>query len=274
MNVEAETFLKSFLDKNKIAHALLFVGSDVKEMMESALSFIKEVFVRTSLGVNHSDKVDHLSHPDIKIYSPGSKMGMYSIEQIKEICDQSHLYPSEASKQFFILKYAHRMQDAAANALLKTLEEPSRNSIFILIVESLDQLMPTIISRTYPVFFHNENMDETKPYHQKLLHLLSLWPQINYHDLLTACEEIQKLLEEELILQKEKIDDEASFMDKETSNLFTQVERWYQKNKLCEHKRMLGSKMFAKVMGQVQSALQRSTKPAICLEYLLLHFIS
>lgn len=274
MSTEVETVLKGILDKKKLAHALLFVGADLKEMVESAFSFIKEVFERTSNQLNHGMKVDHLSHPDVKVYTPGSKTGIYTIEQVKEICDQSNLYPSEASKQFFILKYAHRMHDAAANALLKTLEEPAENSIFILMVESTDQLLPTIVSRTYPIFFQNVQVDESKLYHQKLLQLLSLWPQICYHDLLTTCEEIQKLLEEEMILQKEKIEDEVAFIDKETSSLFIQVEKWYQKNKFCEQKIMIDPKTFAKTMEQVQSALKRSIKPAICLEYLLLQFVS
>ena len=275
MSTDSETILKSFIDTEKIPHALIFVGSDFQQIMSSTLSFVKEVFMRLDPNDSHLVKMDHKNHPDFHEFSPISKTGQYSIEQIKQICVQSSLYPNESPKQFFILKYADRMQDAAANALLKTLEEPTKDSLFILIVENIDQVLPTISSRLQKVFFHeNEEDREDKSYFEPLKELLSKWPHYTYNDVFVACEDIQKKLEEEVAIQKNDGQSESSFMDKEAFALLILVQKWYQEKMLDSNLNLISVHQFTKTMEQAQSALKRSMKPSSCLEHILLSFAS
>ncbi|MCH9633142.1 MAG: hypothetical protein S4CHLAM6_14940 [Chlamydiae bacterium] len=275
MSTDSETLLKSFIDSEKIPHALIFVGSDFQQIMSSTLSFVKEVFMRLDCNEAHLTKMDHKSHPDFHEFSPASKTGQYSIEQIKQICTQSNLYPNEAPKQFFVIKHADRMQDAAANALLKTLEEPSKDSLFILIVENIDQVLPTISSRVQKIFFQdNDCVSENKSYFTSLTDLLNKWPNYTYNDIFVACEDIQKKLEEEVALQKNEENSQASFIDKEACALLKLIQKWYQKKMLDSNLNLISVGQFENTIEYAQSALKRSMKPSSCLEYILLNFTS
>ena len=61
--------------------------------------------------------------------------------------------PFEASHRIFVLERADVMNDEAANALLKTLEEPPAYVVLILLTDRLTQVLPTIASRCQPVRF-------------------------------------------------------------------------------------------------------------------------
>ncbi len=75
------------------------------------------------------------------------------IEQIRTLEADAALVPYEAQWKVFILNNAERMTEAAANALLKTLEEPARNTVFVLLTSTVAALLPTIVSRCQAVTF-------------------------------------------------------------------------------------------------------------------------
>ena len=273
MNVETESFLKSLLDRQSLPHALLFLGEDLKLMQQSAYSLIREVFERSGSDNTSLSKIESHNHPDVKEFFPSTKAGYYTIEQVRSFCQDSSLFPHEASKQFFLIHFADRMQDAAANALLKTLEEPSPQSVFILMVQSLENLLPTIVSRTSCVPFSSVDVIEDLPHVKKLNELLSLWPHLTYNDLVTHAEAIQKLIEQEAPVEQSEVTN-TQFADQEVFKLFIQIEKWYQQNKFFKGLDMVCEKTFAAAMEDAQIAVSRSMKPAIVLEYLLLNFVS
>ncbi len=91
-------------------------------------------------------------HPDlIQIAAEPNKD--LKIEQIREAVREAHFKPYEAKKKVFLFDNADHMTDGAANALLKTLEEPSSTLVLILIAESEGRLLPTIRSRCQMVRF-------------------------------------------------------------------------------------------------------------------------
>ena len=167
------------------------------------------------------------------------------------------------------------MQDAAANALLKTLEEPSKDSIFILMVESIDAMLPTIISRMHKIYFQESpsSYDE-KSYCKALDSLLGKWPKFTYNDVYVSCEDIQKKLDEEIALQKKENPSQSAFMDKEAFALLIRVQKWYQEKILQSDSKIMSLKELSKIMDRTQTALERSTRLSTCLEYLLLCFAS
>lgn len=69
------------------------------------------------------------------------------IDEIRELRDGVKFSPSKLKYRVFILDEAHQLSKDAANALLKTLEEPPRHAIFILATTEIHKMIPTIISR-------------------------------------------------------------------------------------------------------------------------------
>jgi DNA polymerase-3 subunit delta' len=97
------------------------------------------------------------------------------IDQIREAKKRTSLTNSARGKSVIIIMNADEMTNEAANAFLKTLEEPQENTVIILTTSRRDQLPPTILSRTQQLYFqqlsHEEvriglidrfNLDETK----------------------------------------------------------------------------------------------------------------
>lgn len=91
------------------------------------------------------------SHPDLTIIDSGEKGSVLKIEQVRELQQVLSLRPYEARYRVAILRRFHEANPAAANALLKTLEEPTRDVVIILTADSADALLPTIISRCQPI---------------------------------------------------------------------------------------------------------------------------
>ena len=70
------------------------------------------------------------------------------------LCYQLNLKPAQANRQIAIIDDADSMQDEAANALLKTLEEPPPGSVLILLASNPKKILPTIHSRCQTILFH------------------------------------------------------------------------------------------------------------------------
>jgi DNA polymerase III subunit delta' len=90
-------------------------------------------------------------HPDVQVIEPDG--ATVKIEQIRTIEADAALVSYEARWKVFILDGAERMTEQAANALLKTLEEPAKDTVFILLTGTVSALLPTIVSRCQTVMF-------------------------------------------------------------------------------------------------------------------------
>jgi DNA polymerase-3 subunit delta' len=84
---------------------------------------------------------------------PEGKLGLHSIDSLRQFCEEVYLYPYEAKKKVFILHDADRMAPAGANALLKTFEEPAPDALIILVSSHPAALLDTILSRCLKVYF-------------------------------------------------------------------------------------------------------------------------
>ena len=95
--------------------------------------------------------IAHGRHPDVQVIEPDG--ATVKIEQIRTLEADAALASYEAQWKVFILDRAERMTEQAANALLKTLEEPARGTVFILLTSTVSALLPTIVSRCQTVTF-------------------------------------------------------------------------------------------------------------------------
>ncbi len=139
-NGPLKAYLQMALDGNHLPQTLLFAGPDG---IGKSL-FAKDLAARL-LGSERS--------PDLHVLSPEGKSGLYAIDTLREMIDKEHAAPFEAERKVFILEEADRMQPASANALLKTLEEPTPETVFILLSSAPQLILPTILSRCISLFF-------------------------------------------------------------------------------------------------------------------------
>jgi DNA polymerase-3 subunit delta' len=98
-------------------------------------------------------------HPDVLFVSPGDS-GAIKIDQVRDIVDRSQYRPFEGGRRVVIIDEADALVSQAQNALLKTLEEPTPSSVFILVTSRPDMLLPTVLSRCPQLRFRPLSLEE------------------------------------------------------------------------------------------------------------------
>jgi len=87
-------------------------------------------------------------HPDIHVASGSGAARSFHVEEIRFIRSDVYKRPNEAPRKVYILRGAQDMSREAQNALLKILEEPPQDLLFILTCDNVNSLLPTVCSRT------------------------------------------------------------------------------------------------------------------------------
>ncbi len=98
-------------------------------------------------------RIEAHNHPDVFWTGREEKAKFIKIENIRNIQNSVRLSPLESDYKIFIIKEADRMNEEASNCLLKTLEEPSPNTIIILIANTMTPIKDTIRSRCQIIRF-------------------------------------------------------------------------------------------------------------------------
>jgi DNA polymerase III subunit delta' len=91
-------------------------------------------------------------HPDVVVVEPEGRTAI-TVEQARSTVALASLAPLEADRRVFVFEEGGAMNEGAANALLKTLEEPTPSTVFLIITESEDDLPETVASRCRTVVF-------------------------------------------------------------------------------------------------------------------------
>ena len=176
---EAIAVLHRALSSGRAHHAYRFEGPDGTGKELAAFGFAQALVCERGTGCGACDACRRAVtfstsepqvplHPDVVLVQRGlyvdvlkndagkkldEKMGI-SVEQVRRIVlAQVGFSPAEGQARVFIVRDAHDMTPNAANALLKTLEEPRPRTHFVLLTSRPDKLLPTIRSRTMPVRF-------------------------------------------------------------------------------------------------------------------------
>lgn len=146
-NDEIKRQLERIVAKRAIGHAFLFAGPDGvgKSLFASALANL--IMNEYDVEKDHGRKIAAGQHPDLHIYRPEGKLGLHSIQTMRQFSEEVNFPPYEASWKVFIIHDADRMLSYSANALLKTFEEPPPRTLIILLSPSPASLLPTILSR-------------------------------------------------------------------------------------------------------------------------------
>lgn len=140
------------LDKKPLFNSILITGGTEEERLQKALGIRKERTsseVATPNGGDSSDGGERnqrtpLNDPDFILLASATSIG---IDQVRDLQRKLSLKPFQSPLKIAFVLQAQNLTHAAQNALLKTLEEPPKNTIIILSSPHADNLLPTIISR-------------------------------------------------------------------------------------------------------------------------------
>jgi DNA polymerase-3 subunit delta' len=150
--------LQRSLARGRLGHAYLFSSHQLDELEAIALALAKTLNCQHPVkeggaAVDCCDrclacqKIQHGNHPDIHWVRPESKMRIIGVDQMRDLMKEIQLKPTEAEFKVAIIVAADRMRAEAANAFLKTLEEPPAKSVLILLTTEPQRLLETILSR-------------------------------------------------------------------------------------------------------------------------------
>jgi len=144
-------------DAQHPAQAYLFTGPASTGKAAAALRFIALLIGPDDADVQR--RVMAGAHPDVVVVEPAGRASI-TVDQARRAVSQASLAPMEGDRKVFLFEEAGAMNDEAANALLKTLEEPTASTVFVLVAESEDDLPDTIASRCRTVVFGRVLEDE------------------------------------------------------------------------------------------------------------------
>lgn len=105
-------------------------------------------------------KVLQSIHPDVHEIRPENASGPIKIEQIREMQTIAYQTPQLGDRQILLIHPAEAMNQAAASALLKILEEPTASTMFILVTTNLSLLLPTIVSRCQQIQINQGSLND------------------------------------------------------------------------------------------------------------------
>ena len=139
----------------RIVHALLFTGP-----RGTGKKSMAEIFARAVLCAGEDKPCDACpackkclsgNHPDVHFVAP--EKNSIKVDQIRDLTDALSLKSYEGGKKIAIIDRADTMNESAQNALLKTLENPTGDTLFFLLTDAPGVLLPTIVSRCLQVRF-------------------------------------------------------------------------------------------------------------------------
>jgi DNA polymerase III delta' subunit len=151
--------LRSAIAAGRVHHAYLFTGAAGAGKRKTALALASALncLQRPGEGCYECDaceKIEAGIHPDVVTLEREGAAQIIPIENIRrEIVTRVGLPPHEARVRVFLIDEGAALQPAAANSLLKTLEEPPARTMFVIGTTSPDLLLPTIRSRCQRVVF-------------------------------------------------------------------------------------------------------------------------
>ena len=148
--------LQVAVQEGRLGHSLLFSGPEGVGKRQFALALAKTINCPRAFDGDRPlpdscdlcpscRKIARGEHLDVLVVRP--ETAFLRIEQIRSLCEHAARKPLEARRRVFIIDDAETMTEQAANALLKTLEEPPMESVLILLTSELARLLPTIRSR-------------------------------------------------------------------------------------------------------------------------------
>lgn len=166
--------LQRSLARGRLGHAYLFTGDQLEELETLARTLAKTL---NCLNPHQTDgmatdccdeclncrKIENDNHPDLHWARPESKSRVVTIDQTRDLMREIQLKPTEAGYKVAVITAADRLNTQAANAFLKTLEEPPAKSVLILLSTEPSRILETILSRCLRLNFSGHGARPLEP---------------------------------------------------------------------------------------------------------------
>ncbi|MBN1223607.1 MAG: DNA polymerase III subunit delta' [Candidatus Aminicenantes bacterium] len=154
-NNRAKRILRKALQRGRVPNSLLFIGPQGVGKKETALVLAKAMNCQKGDDACEAcpscRAINKENFPDVMLMSPGNNV--HKIDQMRTLKQTAYLKPMVGKKRVFILEDAEKMNDEAANSVLKILEEPPASTHIILITHNPYLILPTIQSRCQKLTF-------------------------------------------------------------------------------------------------------------------------
>jgi DNA polymerase-3 subunit delta' len=159
--------LQRSLQRGRLGHAYLFSGGQIEPLEALARTLAKTlncqrpveaegVVVDCCDACPSCRKIEGETHADVHWVRPESKSRIVSVDQMRELMREIQLKPGEAEFKVAVIVSADRLNTQAANAFLKTLEEPPPKSVLILLSTEPARMLETVQSRCLRLSFGGE----------------------------------------------------------------------------------------------------------------------
>ena len=140
---EAFDLISRAIDAGRVAHGYLIAGDVRGNCAELVGRILRKLYP------DAGGQIDANSHPDVAMLEPEGKLRIITVDSIRErivaMMDETSF---SGSWKVGVICYADRMNEASSNAFLKSLEEPAEHSLYLLLTDQPDAILPTIVSRT------------------------------------------------------------------------------------------------------------------------------
>ena len=181
MNSAAQLLVET-TQRGELHHAIIIHGPSADALRELAVRIARTLnCLNRSTGddCNACQKIERRIHPDVHFIEVGGERKMISVEQIRDLVNEATLRPYEGRNKVFIIDPADALSPGGSNSLLKTLEEPARDTHFILLTRSPDLLLQTVQSRCQEIYVGDDRPNRTRLEQVSTLHDDDLVKQIN-----------------------------------------------------------------------------------------------
>ena len=141
--------LSQAVKEDRRSHLYLLAGPGDEEKLALALAFAQMAFGKKDEST--TERIANLDHPDLVTVLPEKKGASIKISQIRAIVPELTTTSLEAPVKVFIIDRTETLTTAAANSLLKFIEEPAGPQLIILLAEKAEDVLQTIVSRAQVV---------------------------------------------------------------------------------------------------------------------------
>lgn len=158
--------VSALVSSGRLPHAIIIEG-DTGNGKRTLAKYLAKIAVCDSAeapcGVCRSCHLaDAGTHPDIETVAPEDKKKNITVEQIRNLRTTAYHSAHTASRRAFIIEQADTMNSSSQNSLLKVLEEPPSDVLFILIASSARNLLDTVVSRCMVLSVYPPSFEEAK----------------------------------------------------------------------------------------------------------------
>ena len=158
--------LETAIAEDRLPHGILLYGDDLASLENACLRLTRKLL---EMGD------DVFQHPDLHEMRPRGAARIIAVEQARDLIKELNHAPSQGIRKVAVAHEADRMKAAAANALLKTLEEPSKNTTIFLLSTKPYALLDTVRSRCQRFRVESGAEAERLPEWSEWLNLYRAW---------------------------------------------------------------------------------------------------